>query len=309
MAKKSDNVVKADIYQAVTDKIISAIEQGAGAWRMPWHVEKVSGVGPINAVSEKAYRGVNVLILWATAMTEGYASPLWATYKQWADLGAKVRTGSRGTQIVFYKKLEPTDAEASEQDDQGRRSRFVAKGFHVFNSDQVDGFDAVPVSTKSESERIQAVEDFVAQLGADVRHGGSKAFFVPAADYIQIPPLNLFDEVPGYYATLLHELTHWTGHKTRLDRDMSARFRTESYAAEELVAELGAAFLCSTLGISSEPRPDHAAYIESWFKVLKGDKRAIFTASSLAQKAADFLYSKQPETVEASDTMEERQAA
>lgn len=296
----SADAERADIYQSVTDKIIAAIEAGAGKWQMPWHVKSPSGIGPLNVSSERPYRGVNVLMLWASAMTEGYTSPVWGTYRQWQAEGAQVRRGEKATSIVFYKALDQSaggDSENEPAENDPRRTRFVARGFSVFNADQVDGFDFVPCANDSEITRIDRVEGWIQSLNPDVRHGGSKAFYVPAADYIQMPPLNSFKEIVPYYSTLLHELTHWSGHKSRCDRDMKGRFGDLSYAMEELVAELGAAFLCSALGIEVEPRIDHAQYIEYWLKVLKMDKRAIFTAASQAQKAVDWMEAAQPEDI------------
>jgi antirestriction protein ArdC len=290
MTKKPTTETRSDLYQTVTDRIIQAIEEGAGQWRMPWHPGKSGPMVPTNAVSGKPYKGLNVLILWASGST----SQTWATYRQWSELGAQVRGGSKGTQIVFFKRLDDRQEDQAEGEEE--RRRFVARGFTVFSSDQVDGWTPKIEAPTGETAltRIEQAEAFVSATGADIRHGGGKAFYVPTADFIQLPPLNCFVDIEGYYATALHELIHWSGSKSRCDRDLSGRFGSESYAAEELVAELGAAFLSASLGITSEPRQDHAAYVQNWLKVLKGDKRAIFTASSLAQKAADFLHAKQP---------------
>lgn len=291
---------RADIYQSVTDRIIEAIEAGAGQWQMPWHVTNGSGVGPVNISSEKSYRGVNVLMLWCASMIEGYTSPVWGTYRQWQAEGAQVRRGEKSTSIVFYKALDRSaggDSENEPAENDPRRTRFVARGFSVFNADQVDGFDHVPVRIDSEITRVEHVEGWIASLNPDVRHGGSKAFYSPIADYIQMPPLNSFKEIVPYYSTLLHELTHWSGHKSRCDRDLKGRFGDLHYAMEELVAELGAAFLCSALGLEVDPRPDHAQYIDYWLRVLKSDKRAIFTAASSAQRAVDWMHQQQPEDI------------
>jgi antirestriction protein ArdC len=287
-------VERADIYQSVTDSIIQAIEAGAGEWRMPWH--RPGGVQPINVSSRKFYRGINTLALWVSSEINGFGSSVWGTYKQWREIGAQVQAGSRGTQIVFWKTLNPGESEG-EENAQGDRDkpRFVARGFTVFNSAQVDGFDHEPVHCLSEIERVNVIDEFVAATGARIEHGGGRAYYAPQPDRIQMPPLNYFEDVIPYYGTLLHELTHWSGAKHRLDRTFGDRFGDQAYAFEELVAELGAAYLCSSLGITVEVRRDHAQYIESWLKVLKHDKRAIFTAASLAQKATDFLYGFQPE--------------
>lgn len=295
MTKKTTTTeARADIYQSVTDRIIAAIEEGAGEWKMPWHASKAGGsIVPINAVSGKHYRGINILILWAS----GSSSQTWATYKQWMELGAQVRGGSKGQQIVFFKKLEDREQDQADQaqDDEERR-RFIARGFTVFSADQVDGYEPKIEAPTADSalQRIEEAEAFLRATSADIRHGGSKAFYSTIADYIQLPPIKAFNDIEAYYGTALHELVHFSGAKGRCDRDLSGRFGTESYAAEELVAELGAAFLSASLGIATEPRADHAAYVQNWLKVLKGDKRAIFTAASLAQKAADWLHGQQP---------------
>lgn len=294
---------RSDIYRTVTDRIIAAIEAGAGDWRMPWHVlpNDAASVMPVNAASRKAYRGVNVLSLWIAAQEAGYPSGIWATYKQWQELGAQVRKGEKSTLIVFWKVFDRDtgrDDETGREDDEEsgpERRRFMARGYHVFNCAQVDGY-AAPANPASptDHERIEAAETFFAALHAEIRHGGNRAFYAPGPDMVQMPPFDAFRDPRAYYATLAHELTHWTGHKSRCDRDLKGRFGSDSYAAEELVAELGAAFLCADLGLASEPRPDHAAYIETWLKVLKGDNRAIFTAAAKAQQAADWMHARHP---------------
>jgi antirestriction protein ArdC len=292
---------RSDIYQSITDRIIAAIEAGAGDWRMPWHVQPgdAATAMPVNAATKKAYRGVNVLNLWIAAQAAGYPAGIWATYKQWQELGAQVRKGEKASLVVFWKVFEngeeEDDAGRDDDEDAGssRGRRFMARGYHVFNCAQVDGFEAPALPQPSEPERIDAAEAFFAAIGADIRHGGSRACYAPGLDLIQMPAFAAFCDPVAYYATLAHESTHWTGHKSRCDRDLKGRFGSEAYAAEELVAELGAAFVCADLGLASEPRPDHAAYIETWLKVLKADKRAIFTAASKAQQAADWMHARQ----------------
>ncbi len=286
--------VRTDVYQTITDRIIAAIEAGAGDWKMPWHVKDGgTAVVPVNAVSQRAYRGINVLMLWAAAQSAGYPSGIWATYKQWSELGAQVRKGEKACPIVFWKMLD--DDEADDQDDgDTKNARFVARAFHVFNAAQVDGFAAHALPPLPEPERVDHAEAFFAAIGADIRQGGNKAFYSPATDHIQMPPFAAFPDPVAYYATLAHEATHYTSHASRCARDLKGRFGSEAYAAEELIAELGAAFLCADLALASEPRPDHAAYVANWLKVLKGDKRAIFTAAAQAQKAADWLHQRQP---------------
>jgi antirestriction protein ArdC len=285
---------KFNVYDAVTQKIVSAIEAGAGPYRCPWHVPGGATLLPTNASTLAAYRGVNVLGLWIDAQVKGYACGLWASYRQWQLIGAQVRKGERGSLVVFYKRLEAKPFE-EEDHEEGSRLSFVARASFVFNAAQVDGYaveDACPVG---EVERMREVDAFVEAIGATIRHGYRMAQYDGATDAVEMPNLDRFtgtDTISAqesYYATLLHELTHWTGPKHRLDRILGKRFGDEAYAMEELVAELGAAFACAALGIASEPRPDHAAYIDHWLRVLKRDNRAIFTAATKAQEAFEYL--------------------
>jgi antirestriction protein ArdC len=305
MAKYNNSGDRVSIYTKVTNQIIEALEQAdLGKFSLPWYVGK-GGLAPLNVSTEKHYRGINTLALWVSQQMNSYNSNVWGTYKHWSELGAQVRKGEKGTSIVFFQPLEPGDKAEGEQEEGGKRNRFIAKGYSVFCADQVDGFDMVPVRVTSELQRIEHAEEFISNLGARIEHGGSRAYYSPSSDHIQMPPLSSFSEIIPYYATLLHEAVHWSGGKGRLDRDMSGRFKSESYAAEELVAELGAAFLCSSIGVSAELRLDHAQYISGWLKILKGDERAIFTAASMAQKAADYLHGLQPEITDISDMVED----
>jgi antirestriction protein ArdC len=281
-----------DIYTRVTNRIIEAMEAGAKGGRMPWHVTDAEHFSPVNAVSRKPYRGVNVLSLWAAAEEHGYPTGLWATYKQWGELGAQVRRGEKSSLVVFWSVTEGDDSTEQESDGKGER-RFFARGYSVFNAAQVDGYTPPEMPKLPEAERIETAERFFQALRADLRHGGNRAFYSKGTDHIQLPPFEAFRDGVAYYAVLAHEATHWTGAKDRLDRDMTGRFGSDAYAAEELVAELGAAFLSAGLGLTVEPRADHAGYIASWLKVLKDDKRAIFTAASKAQQAVDWMYERQ----------------
>jgi antirestriction protein ArdC len=278
-----------DIHQHLTDRIVSAIEAGAGEWQMPWH-RGSGGRHPVNIASGNKYRGVNVLGLWVDAQVNGYGSHLWGTYRQWAERGATVRKGQKASYVVFYKEIEVDTAEGEENDS---NRRLIARATPVFNADQVDGFqDVVAVSPV---EEVQGVDAFIAATGAVIVHGGNRACFVPKLDEIHMPERasftgsNTSNATEAYYSTVLHELTHWTAPAHRCDRDLSGRFGSEAYAMEELVAELGAAFLCAELGITVEPRADHAQYLAHWLKVLKADKRAVFTAASNAAEAVSFL--------------------
>ena len=282
---------RADVYQRVTNQIIEAIERGAGRWQMPWHKLAAGSFAPFNAISRKPYRGINVLTLWATSAERGYRSGLWATYAQWQQLGAQVRRGEQSAFIVFWKFDHHAETQnGDDADDNTERHRSIlARGYHVFNAEQVDGFALPPIEALPEAERVEAAESFFKLLGVEVRHGGGRAFYSPALDCVQLPHFEIFRDTAAYYATLGHESTHWTGAPHRLNRDLKSRFGEEAYAAEELIAELGAAFLCADLGIANEPRPDHAAYVQNWLSVLRNDKRAIFTAASKAQAAIDWM--------------------
>jgi antirestriction protein ArdC len=289
-----------DIYNKITDQIIAAIEAGAGTFTMPWHRPRGTGI-PYNPARKGGYRGCNVLALWLAEQCRGYSSSNWATYKQWSSLGAQVKKGAKATSVVFYKPLEVADRNKPEVEDADPTKTIVlAREYHVFNADQVDnwnGSEASKPEIANPATPLAHVDLFVRNTGADVRTGEPRAYYVPSKDFINMPERGLFTGSPTstptetYYSTLLHELSHWTGAPNRLNRDkMGARFGNEQYAAEELVAELSAAFLCADLGIANDPRPDHAQYIQNWLTVLKNDARAIFVASSKAQAAASFLH-------------------
>lgn len=285
---------KLDVYSRVTNKIIADLERGNLTWLQPWQAGHQAGPvsRPLRA-GGKAYRGVNVLMLWAAAMEKGYNCPLWLTYKQAAELGGQVRKGEKGSLVVYADKFTKPGT-----DDKGQGVEIeipFMKGYTVFNAEQADGLPAHFYATlpplNNAITRLESAERFFTGTKAAIAHGGSRAFYSPARDIVQMPELQAFRDGESYYATLAHELTHWTQHETRLNRDLGhKRFADTGYAMEELVAEIGAAFLCADLGITPETRDDHAAYIASWLKVLKDDKRAIFTAASHAQKAADFLH-------------------
>lgn len=284
-----------DVYQAVTDQIVRAIEQGAGQFQLPWYRETGRIECPLNAQTGKAYRGVNVISLWASAMSRRFGSGHWASYRQWQALGAQVRKGERGSLIVFYKTLEIDSEEKGDSEEETRRRVPLARASYVFNAEQVDGWKAQVLPALPDIVPHVKADAFVRATGAIIMHGGDRAYYSPRDDLIQIPERERFigsltsSAREAYYATLLHELTHWSGHASRLDRDLTGRFGTSSYAMEELVAELGAAFLCADLDIANEPRPDHAAYIGQWLSVLKRDKKALFHAAASASRGAEYL--------------------
>lgn len=280
-----------DVYASITQTIIAAIERGTGDFVMPWHRQGGAGGRPTNAATGQAYRGVNVVALWARAAIEGYPSSQWATFRQWSSIGGQVRRGETGSVILFYKPLHP--GEERQQEDEPRR--FVARASWVFNRTQVDGWEPEHDIGPSAVSPVEAADDLVRANHPAIQHDGDEAFYSSHDDRIHLPRAERFVGSPtrspteAYYATLLHELIHWTGAAHRLNRTFGTRFGDQAYAFEELVAELGAAFLCADVGLSTEPREDHAQYLASWLSVLSSDKRAIVTASRLAADAAALL--------------------
>ena len=288
---------KFDLYQNITDQIIEAIETSqAEGYQLPWHRAGVGIFMPRNATTGSAYQGINILSLWASAEINRFTTGEWATYKQWQSVGAQVRKGEKSTVGVFYKKFVPKDDDVDDAEDgEEPRPRWFARAFRLFNADQVDGYQAEDLPETSEAERTERAERFVERTGAEIRHGGQRAFYQWASDRIQMPDEVRFratktsSATEGYYSTLFHELTHWSGHENRCGRDLNNRFGDSAYATEELVAELGAAFLCAEMEISPQPREDHAGYIQHWMEVMKADKKAIFTAAARANEAVSFL--------------------
>lgn len=285
------------IYDTITDSIVAAIEQGAGEFRMPWHRASTEAGTPHNALTGTNYRGSNVLTLWAAAMGKGYESTRWATYKQWAAMGAQVRKGEKATAGIYYSVTAREDAETGET-----KTARLGRAFFLFNAAQVDGYSTPDAAPRVDfTDRIRRADDAISATGAKITHSGSRAFYRSATDEIYLPPRDAFigtetsTATEAYYSTALHELSHWTGHASRLARDFTRckRFGDEAYAGEELIAELGAAFLCAQLGITNSPRADHAQYLAHWLKVLKNDSRAIVRAASDAQKAADYIFNAQ----------------
>jgi antirestriction protein ArdC len=284
-----------DIYQKITDQIVSKLEHGVRPWHQPWqgaHGEERI-VRPLRA-NGIPYQGINIIMLWSEACANGYASPSWMTYRQAQTLNAHVRKGEEGSLVVYADKIinAETDAETGEE---AERAIPFMKGYTVFNVEQIEGLPAYyyarPAPLTPGVARIEHAELFFHACQATVVHGGSRAYYVPSTDNIHMPCIDFFRDSQSYYATLAHEVTHWTRHETRLNRDFGRkRFGDEGYAMEELVAELGAAFISADLELTPEVREDHAAYIKSWIKVLKNDKRAIFTAATHAQRAAAFLH-------------------
>lgn len=274
-----------DLFEQVTADLVAAIEAGASDWQMPW---RRLGAGLPRSVDDRPYRGWNALVLAMVASDRGWPSARWATYRGWQRHGAQVRKGERGTHVVLWKPIERHE-QTDTGDDSVHRSLF-ARTFTVFAAEQVDGADCwlAPIHLP-ECERIEQADAYFAAIAADVVHGGDRACYVPALDRIHLPQLGQFDSPAALYTTSAHEHTHWTGHADRLARDLSGRFGSDAYGAEELVAELGAAFWSAQFGLEQATRHDHASYIGDWLRILKSDPRALVAACSHAQRAVDLL--------------------
>jgi antirestriction protein ArdC len=261
---------------------------------MPWNT---FGFLPSNAVNKRSYRGINILALWASAQKHNVTTQLWATYQQWREIGAQVRKGEQSTAVVFWKfRDDGSEGETDPLEDgtsDARRARCFARTYHVFNADQVDGFDAPQQPTLPEAERLEIAEQFFHATEARIVECGMRAYYDSKADEIHMPPFTLFKKADYFYSTLAHEVIHFSGHPSRCNRQLGNRFGSEFYAAEELVAELGSAFLSAELQLATEPRLDNAPYVENWLKILRNDKRAIFTAASKAQQAVAWLVAQQ----------------
>ena len=291
---------KQDIYARVTNKIIADLEGGVLTWVQPWQIIKHAAgsiTRPLRASGEK-YRGINVLILWATALEKGYISPIWLTVQQGNKLGAFVKKGEKCTHVFFFDKFKKSEIN-KETGEATLKEIFFGRTYAVFNGEQFTGLPGHFTATTepvrmTPIERDSVCEAFFASTGAVIRHGGNRAFYRRSDDFIQLPMPEQFQSTESYYGTKAHEFLHWTAHPRRLNREFGEKFGDEKYAVEELVAEIGAAFLCADLAITPEPGADHAAYIGSWLKALKEDKRVIFSAAAHAQKATDFLHGMQP---------------
>lgn len=291
-----------DVYARVTDKIVADLERGMRPWMKPWSGDQTATGEIIRPLRHNGvpYRGVNVLLLWGEAMERGFCSAIWMTFNQAKELSAHVRKGEHGSLVVYANTFTKTETDTATGAEIEKTIPFM-KGYTVFNVEQIDGlpphyYAKTDPPPEPKTRREARLELFFRAANATVRHGGNRAFYSVSTDAIQMPPFIAFKDAEGYYATLAHELTHWTRHPSRLDRDFGRKqWGDEGYAKEELVAEMGAAFLCADLGITPEVREDHAAYVASWLKVLKGDNRAIFSAAAHAQRAADYLHSLQPQ--------------
>jgi antirestriction protein ArdC len=281
-SKARAGAIKTDLYQTVTDNIISALESGVKPWVCPWVRNGAAAGLPANFSTGTAYSGINIMLLWCSAAKQGFQDARWLTYKQAQELGGQVRKGEHGTMAIFYKTLE------KEADDGEIEKIPMLKSFTVFNVEQIDGLaiDAAPQPVTG-FDPLPQVEALLTRSGAKITEHGVKAFYRPATDEIYLPERFRFADAANFYATGLHELVHWTGAKHRLDREKGGRFGSEKYAFEELIAELGRAFLMADLGVTGEVQ--HESYVASWLKALKGDKRYIFQAASAASKAHRYL--------------------
>jgi antirestriction protein ArdC len=286
---------RADVYTRITGEIVAAIEAGAEKWKMPWHHDGSATSRPINLASNKPYRGINVLALWAVAESCGYTKGLWGTYRQWQAEGAHVRKGERGSVVVLWKQFGANDADAQAPDEEGGSRRLIfARAFTVFNVEQVDGHVPTPAPPLDDGTRFAAADAFVANLGIRLEYGGDVACYNVATDTVHMPHFAQFKDAASHAGTLIHESGHATGARHRLNRDLSGSFGSASYAAEEICVEILSGFILADLGIAHHPRADHAAYVASWLAKLKSDPRAIFAAASKAQAAADWMLAQQP---------------
>lgn len=280
--------MKRDLYSEVSRRIIGELERGAAPWVKPWSATAGRNV-PCNAVSNRPYSGCNVLLLWMTQQGR-FTAPRYLTFKQARDLGGNVRKGERGTKVYFVKQLPVRD----EQSDAQEAVRLVPmlRDYTVFNVEQCEGLpesahSAPPLRVRNTQCRYQLADEFLRSTGADIREGHGEAYYVPSRDFISLPGFEAFKGADHFYNVAFHEITHWTGHPARLSRDLKKRFGSRDYAAEELIAEMGAAFLCAEFGFDGDLR--QAGYISVWIELLKSDKRAIFTAASKASQAAEYL--------------------
>ena len=283
-----------NLYEEITTKIIAELEAGRVPWVQPWGTAATPAAValPRNAATGRPYSGINILILWNAVMQRGFVTQTWLTFRQALGLGGHVRKGETGTTVVYADRFVPPDERlrAARDGDAPEGIPFL-KRFTVFNVGQCEGLpeekSGAPETPKPQSLILPEVEALIAATGADFRIGGDRAFYAQMADFIQVPPPAAFFEPINWHRTALHELGHWTGHASRLARDLSGVFGSKLYAQEELRAEMASAFACASLGIT--PTVRHADYIGSWLDVLREDNRAIFRAASAASKAADFL--------------------
>ena len=297
-----------DLYTTITTTIVTQLEAGCRPWHRPWDAAHAAGgiSRPLRCTGQP-YNGVNVLVLWLTAFERGYTCPIWLTFRQAQELGGHVKKGEKGTMVVYANTFAKTETDQETGEETTERVPFL-KAYTVFNAaEQTEGlpghYYARAQAPRNHEDRLDHADTFFENTRAYTRHGGDRAFYSPSADFIQLPSYDSFENRESYYATRAHESVHWTGHEKRLNRSFeSKRFGDAGYAVEELVAELGAAFLCADLGITPEVLPEHASYLDAWLKVLKADKRAIFTVASHASKATEYLHAFQPKQTRPEET-------
>ena len=291
---------KPTLYQEVTDKIIAELEAGRVPWVQPWGSAGINAtLGlPKNAASGRQYSGINILILWAAVAERGFTGQRWLTFRQALALGGHVRQGEKGTTVVYADRFIPHGerARAEEAGEEPETIPFL-KRFTLFNTDQCADLPAEASASAPppppETFILPEAEALIRATGADIRIGGDRAFYVPSADYIQVPPPSAYFEPINWHRTVFHELGHHTGHPSRLNRDLSGSFGSPSYAREELVAEMASAFVCASLGIV--PTVRHADYIGAWLDILREDNRAVIRVASAASTAADYLLAFMPD--------------
>ena len=288
--------MRSDVYQTVTDRIIADLEKGELTWLKPWSAGNSAGriTRPLRH-NWLSYGGINVLMLWAAAIEAGYSSACWMTFRQAHELGAHVRKGEKGSTVVYAGTISRSEDDEEEEAGEEVKQIPFLKSYAVFNTEQIEGlpeqYQLRPEPVMDPVQRIAHADHYFAATGANIRHGGNRAYYNAGSDHVQMPLFESFRSPEAHVATLAHEIVHWTKREDRLNRDFGRKKRRdEGYAREELLAELGAAFLCADLALTPEPGAYHAAYIQSWLKVLKEDKRAIFSAAAHAQRAVEFLH-------------------
>lgn len=285
-----------NIHQTITNDIVEAMKT-AKDFEMPWHTQCYL---PTNESTKKTYNGINILSLWTASLKNQYTSNQWATYKQWQALGAQVNKGEKSSRILIYKPINKEESEPTSPGEQNN-PLLIIRSANVFNIEQVSGYEQQEYQEKigDKTKQLINVDEFIANTQATIKTGGDRAFYHPKLDEIAMPDKALFfatkssTVTEAYYSTLLHELSHWAGHKSRCDRVLGTRFGSEAYAMEELIAELGSAFLCAELKVTPSPRQDHADYLQHWIDVMEQDPKAILLAASKASQAVTYLKSLQ----------------
>ena len=300
-----------DHYQEVTDRIIAALEAGTKPWRRPWDENLAGGpTMPINAVTGRKYHGINVLVLAMSAFALGNGDPRFCSYKQAASRGWQVRGGEKGTTVFFFKRMQVEDRDAPPESEDRTKHIPLLRAYTVFNAAQIDGVPpyVAPDITAAPWRRPEAAEIILQNSGVPVRIGGEKAFYSPKLDFIQLPPESSFESPESWAATALHELSHASGSPQRLDRDLSGRYGSASYALEELRAEISSCLIGAETGLPCDI-PNHASYVASWLEALRRDKREIFRAAADAQKIADYLLQFHPDFAAQNSTPDESDRA